>query len=95
MATIVSRGVRMYVTAAECPAARRIRGHDWKASSGYNRAILLQGNESIGNRLETNPPNDQMTKHEHNHQIHHKSKNKRIEHRRDEQKRKEKRRIEH
>jgi len=31
-------------------------------SSGYNRSMLLQGNESIGNRSETDHPDDQMTK---------------------------------
>ena len=30
--------------------AGKIRGHKVKASSGYNRVMLLQGNESTGNR---------------------------------------------
>jgi hypothetical protein len=55
----------MYVRVAVRPAAREVRRRMRKTSSGYNRWMLLQGNESArnGDRSETDRPSDQMTKH--------------------------------
>jgi hypothetical protein len=45
--------------------AEEVRGRMRKTGSGYNRWMLLQGNESARNvdRSETDHPSDQMTKH--------------------------------